>query len=132
MLIEPLEPLRVLLPDGERDLAPGQTYDLPELQAQKLLAKAPGRVRIAQAAPSQERIAFDLNVNLPPPGHSLDDDETIPPGAKIRFRSPMFGQLEAVAIEARGAVVWVWHPMRECEACIPRHWVEEIIVSESP
>ncbi len=45
MLIEPLEPLTVKLPEGVRTLEPGLTYNLPTLQAQKLLAKAPGKVR---------------------------------------------------------------------------------------
>ena len=45
MLIEPLESLTVKLPAGVRILEPGLTYNLPALQAQKLLAKAPGKVR---------------------------------------------------------------------------------------
>jgi len=45
MLIEPLESLTVKTPEGVRTLEPGRTYNLPALQAQKLLAKAPGKVR---------------------------------------------------------------------------------------
>lgn len=130
MLIEPLEPLRVRLPEGECSLEVGKTYDLPSIQAEKLLTMAHGRVRVV-TDPSPETLAFNLNANQSPHAHSLNDEEAIPSGARIRFRSPLFGSLDAIVIEARGAVVWVWHPMRECEACLPRHWVEEIIVSES-
>ncbi len=45
MLIQPLESLTVKTPEGVRTLEPGRTYNLPALQAQKLLAKAPGKVR---------------------------------------------------------------------------------------
>ena len=45
MLIQPLESLTVKTPEGVRTLERGRTYNLPEPQAQKLLAKAPGKVR---------------------------------------------------------------------------------------
>ena len=45
MLIEPLQSLKVRLPKGIQTLEPGHTYDLSDKQAQKLLAKAPGRVK---------------------------------------------------------------------------------------
>ena len=103
MLIEPLERLTVKTPEGVRTLEPGRTYNLPEPQAEKLLAKVPGKVRVVEPTPMPEGF--------------------IPAGSTVAYRSPLFGELEAVVIEDKGACVWVWHPLRECEACIPRGWV---------
>ncbi len=46
MLIEPLEPLTVRLPEGEQRLLPGRSYSLPVRQAEKLLTKVPGKIRV--------------------------------------------------------------------------------------
>ena len=46
MLIEPLEPLTVRLPEGEKRLIPGKTYPLSKQLGEKLLAKAPDKVRV--------------------------------------------------------------------------------------
>ena len=45
MLIESLTPLTVKLPTGDIRLTPGVPVELPRAQAQKLLAKANGKVR---------------------------------------------------------------------------------------
>ena len=45
MLIESLIRIRILLPDGERILEPGEFIALPDLMAQKLLQEAGGRVK---------------------------------------------------------------------------------------
>ena len=66
MLIEPLESLTVKLPAGVRILEPGLTYNLPTLQAQKLLTQAHGRVRVVEP-------------------------EILSIGTMIEFRSPLFG-----------------------------------------
>ena len=46
MLIESAKPLKVKWPTGEIHLAPGVPVEFPLEQAQKLLAKAGGKVRI--------------------------------------------------------------------------------------
>ena len=124
MLIEPLERLTVKTPEGVRTLEPGKTYNLPEPQAQKLLAKVPGKVRVVEPAePSPEALCFDLNANRPQEGQPSDTQALIPSGTRATYRSPLFGELQAVVIEDRGACVWVWHPLRDCECCIPRGWI---------
>ena len=57
MLLEAVgRPIRYRLADGrEVRLVPGQPVDLPDLQADKLLAKAQGKVRLA-ATPSPCRL----------------------------------------------------------------------------
>jgi len=32
-------------------------------------------------------------------------------------------KLEAEVLDDRGAVVWCWHPLRECETAIPKEWI---------
>ena len=122
MLIEPLERLTVKTPEGVRTLEPGTTYDLPEPQAEKLLAKVPGKVRVVDPMPSPEGLCFELNANRPDGGQPTPED-FIPSGTRITYRSPLFGELSGEVIEDKGAVVWLWHSIRECEACIPRAWV---------
>ena len=46
MRIEALRPLKVKLPNGHLQLTPGEPVDLPDHQAEKLLLKAPGAVRV--------------------------------------------------------------------------------------
>lgn len=45
MLIEAMTPLTVKLPSGDIRLTPGVAVDIPRVHAQRLLAKAPGKVR---------------------------------------------------------------------------------------
>ena len=45
-MIEALKPLRVRLSDGEIHLTPGKPVRLPDWQAQKLLSKAPNKIRV--------------------------------------------------------------------------------------
>ncbi len=53
MLIQALHPLKIRLPDGIHVLHPGQSYELTELHALKLLAKAADKVRRAEPTPTQ-------------------------------------------------------------------------------
>jgi len=128
MLIEPMEPLRVRLPEGECSLEAGRIYDLPVLQAQKLLIKAAGKVRVIKQEQSEalpiEQVAFHVNANL---SHMkvAGGQDVYPVGSKITYRSPLFGFLEAEVLDDRGEIVWIWHPIRQCEACIPRSWIDE-------
>jgi hypothetical protein len=46
LLIESVKPLKVKLPTGEVHLIPGVPVELPMEQAQRLLAKAHGKVRM--------------------------------------------------------------------------------------
>ena len=48
MLIEALKPLTVKLPGGDLQLKPGRPVNLAEDRALKLLAKAPGKVRMVE------------------------------------------------------------------------------------
>ena len=74
--------------------------------------------------PSNARLAFDLNSNRPDQGGTVGNQAKLfPSGRKIRFQSPMWGELEAEVLDDRGAVVWCWHPLRHCECCIPREWI---------
>ena len=129
MLIEPLELLTVRLPEGERQLEPGTSYSFPELYAQKLLAKAPGRVRLVKSSqsedPPMEQVAFDMNANVrpEPAGDSPTKKNVYPAGSLVHFHSPLFGELQAQVLDDNGACVWIWHPLRECEANIPRNWI---------
>ena len=95
-----------------------------ELQERTSSSIPPAKVQAASLTP--ERLAFDLNANLPPEGQIPPKEGSILPGSKVAIRSPLFGELQAVVIEDRGACIWVWHPIRECECAIPRHWITEL------
>jgi len=82
---------------------------------------SPAKVQAPDPAP--ESLAFNLNANRPLEGQTPLKEGSIPSGAKVSFQSPLFGDLQGIVIEDRGAVVWVWHPLRECECCIPRGWI---------
>ncbi len=56
MLIEALKPLTVKLPTGDLQLKPGFPVNMAEDRALKLLAKAPGKVRMVQP----HALAFQL------------------------------------------------------------------------
>lgn len=55
MLIQALHPLKIRLPDGIHVLYPGQSYELAELHALKLLAKAADKVRRAEPTEAKKR-----------------------------------------------------------------------------
>ncbi|MEC4686722.1 MAG: hypothetical protein VST64_00230 [Nitrospirota bacterium] len=57
MLIEALKALVVRLPDGNLHLKPGVPTELPEEQARKLLARAPGKVRAVESEPLSRELA---------------------------------------------------------------------------
>lgn len=104
MKLEILSPLAIRVhPDPTvRTLGPG-VVELPDDQAEKLLAKAPGKVRAVT------------------PG-----DSTLTPGQPVEWDSPLFGLLRGVLIEPVGAAfVRVWHPLTDREAVIPRSWLQE-------
>jgi len=70
LLIEALVPLQVKLPEKEITFEPGQSVNLPEELAFKLLEKAVGKVRVVVPP-----VLADLIL-----------------GAKIVWASPLFGQ----------------------------------------
>ena len=130
MLIEAISgPIRYSWPRGKIDLIPGQPVDVSAERGAKILKKCGTKVRVTPTRPptaevqATESLAFDLNANRPQEGQPLVKEGGIPSGAKVSFQSPLFGELQAVVIEDRGAVVWVWHPLRDCECCIPRGWI---------
>ncbi len=51
MLIEAIQPLTILLPNGRLRLEPGHPVDFPEDRARRLLEKAPGKVRVVAPRP---------------------------------------------------------------------------------
>ena len=136
MLIEALIPMNLTLPEGVKTLNVGDRVDLPEMKARKLLRLAKGKVQMVNESdhlspdvanlvePSNARLAFDLNSNLPDQREVVGNQAIFfPSGRKIRYQSPMWGELEAEVLDDHGAVVWCWHPIRYCECCIPREWI---------
>ena len=102
MRIEALQAITIRLPGGElRDLRPGEPVTLPTELARKLLAKAPGKVKM---------------VSLGQP--------CLIPGTWIEWDSPLFGRLtgELLAVCADGQVE-VFHPLTETVAKIPQAWL---------
>ena len=98
-----MESLTVKLPAGVRILEPGLTYNLPTLQAQKLLAKAPGKVRVVE-----------------PEGLSM--------GTMIEFRSPLFGLCtgRVLKLEVESLRIGEHSVTKEIEP-IPQAWVTRTI-----
>lgn len=92
-----------------------------------LLKKIPDRIRVIPdtppTEPSPEALAFNFNANLLPNENASTPQEFVPAGTRVAYQSPLFGELEAEVLDDRGACLWVWHPLRQCEACIPRGWV---------
>ena len=64
-----------------------------------------------------------LGADPEPEGDSLPRKDEYPAGSIVSYESPLFGELRAQVIEDNGACVWIWHPLRECEANIPRNWI---------
>ena len=103
MLIQPLETLTVKTPEGVRTLEPGRTYNLPALQAQKLLAKAPGKVRVVEPE--------DLSI-----------------GTMIEFRSPLFGLCtgRVLSLEVESLRIGE-HSVTKEIVTIPQAWIVRTI-----
>ena len=105
MLLEAVgRPIRYRLADGrEVRLVPGQPVDLPDLQADKLLAKAQGRVKLAPTG-------------LP----------RFQPGTWIEWDSPLFGRLRGELLGVReDGWAEVFNPVTETVTPIPPAWVRQ-------
>ena len=105
MFVEAIDhPIRYHLTNGrEVRLVPGQPVDLPDIQARKLLAMVPEKVKLT-------------STRLP----------CLQPGTWIEWDSPLFGLLRgevlAVLDDER---IEVFHPLTEKRVRIPRAWVRE-------
>ena len=99
-------------------------------KAQDMLKKGTPRrtdpVSEFQRPPHDETPGFNLNISPSPAGKVPGGQPFIPSGTQVMYRSPLFGLLEAEVMDDQGACVWIWHPIRECEASIPRGWIEKI------
>ncbi len=89
-------------PGGEVRLVPGHPVELPDGRAARLLAKAPGRVRVV-------KLATDTDGDLI--GHIVSWD------------SPLFGLLSATVQANLPNGVRVLHPLTAVECVIPRTWL---------
>jgi len=121
MTLQALVNLRLKSAGSVLEVRAGETVDLPQAKGDTLLRKLPGKVRVIPD-PSPE-MAFDLNANFLPDGTLSGTKDFIPSGTRITYRSPLFGEVSGEVIEDKGACVWIWHPIRECECCIPRGWI---------
>jgi len=92
-------PFSYTWPGGSVRLAPGHPVELPEDRAAKLLAKAPGRVRI------------------------VPNDDPLQVGQLVEWDSPLFGFLRGVILEVTPHACRVRHPLTEREVPIPRTWL---------
>ena len=86
-------------PGGTVRLAPGYPVELPEDRAARLLAKAPGRVRI------------------------MAHHDTLQVGQVVEWDSPLFGCLRGVVLEVTPHTCRIRHPLTECVVPIPRSWL---------
>lgn len=91
-------------PTGEVRLVPGRPVELPDDRVSRLLEKAPGRVRVVEAANS-------TNADLS--GHI------------VNWKSRLFsGEMRATVLEDLGHGVRCVHPLTEMECVIPRAWLQ--------
>ena len=106
MLIEALAPLQVKLPEKELRVEAGQTMNLPQQFAIKLLEKAPGKVRV-----------------LDPP--ILAD---LTRGARVIWESPLFGQCsgEIALLPENGWVVVHCHSVTGNVALVHLDWISSV------
>ena len=105
MLLEAVDcPIRYRLADGhEIRLEPGHPVDLPDDRARKLLAKAPGKVKLASIC-----------------------QPCLNPGTWIDWDSPLFGRLRGELLGVReDAWLDVFHPLTDKLARIPQAWVRQ-------
>jgi len=89
-------------PDGEVHLSRGRPVDLPDDRAARLLAKAPGWVRVVEP---MKRRAGPLA------------------GLVVTWDSPLFGLLSATVDEDFAHGVRVIHPLTEVPCVIPMAWL---------
>ena len=78
MRLEAITPFTYRWPGGEVHLEPGRPIDLPDERAQRLLNKAPGKVRVVESA------------------NGIDGDRL---GHLVTWDSPLFGLLSATVQE---------------------------------
>ncbi|MCA9423089.1 MAG: hypothetical protein KC592_18870 [Nitrospira sp.] len=106
MLIEALVPLQVKLPERELTVEAGQSVNLPEELAFKLLERAAGKVRVVTPP-----VLADLI-----------------PGAKIFWNSPLFGQCtgEIALPPENGWLVVHSHSVTGNLALVNLDWVGQV------
>ncbi len=105
MFVEAIDhPIRYHLADGrEVRRVPGQPVDLPDIQARKLLAKVPGKVKLASTRPP-----------------------CLQPGTWIEWDSPLFGRLRGELLGVRDdGRLEVFNPVTQTVTPIPRAWVRQ-------
>ena len=99
-----VRPLKVQMPDGPKDFAPGEVIDLPDKVAQRLMELVPGKVR---------QVELQLH-----------------PGVWVEFFSPLFGMCTARIREVRidGCII-TNHSVLKGEdepVTIPASWVRNV------
>jgi hypothetical protein len=64
-----VEPLKVRMPEGPQALEPGQTIDLPDKVARRLMELAPGKVRMVNDSPVHigQRVHYCIPTNIKGP-----------------------------------------------------------------
>ena len=96
------QPLTVKLNGHVMQLHPGDCVEVTQAQGLKVLAKAPGRLRV---------------VAEPPPRT---------PGALITWESPVVGRLSGPVLAVLDESVTVMHPLSEVSCTIPKGWIRAI------
>jgi hypothetical protein len=95
--------MRLRLPGGHLlDVTAGESIDLPDNQAEKLITRAPGKARLVKRKPPN---AGDLT------------------GHVVTWDSPLFGLLQSTCVEDLGHGVRVAHPLTGLECVIPATWL---------
>ena len=64
-----VQPLKVRMPDGPQTFEPGQTIDLPDKVALRLMELAPGKVRVGNDSPVHigQRVHYCIPTNITSP-----------------------------------------------------------------
>ena len=102
MLIEAVTPLTVKFPSGDIRLTPGVAVEIPTAQAQRLLAKAPGKVREAWPVAWRELATLTYGITGNDPRFPLvmaalnSCDDAYLNGNWIAFRQSAAGVRQAV------------------------------------
>ncbi len=117
-MIEALTPLRIRLPQCERQLLPGHPVDLPDEQALKLLARAAGKVRLIREPVGGSEGIGGLacrGCGLPCPtlyrlAHCWRCESCVGPGTQIWWETPRGRRGPALVSELvlNSDGVWCW------------------------